>query len=265
MIDFFPLDVIADEIANHLRAGQPSKRLMRRFFKAGRRNGKVGQDPLTVALLIREAVNLASTTLCLEYVDRRTAVFQALARLSAADAVDQTPFSSANSPWELGQEPLEAVTPPLSSTTVHSSDGDAELREALVRRRALAARRRARKINIDVERRAHATTAAREQAVRVRAEACQRQAELIASTHELRAQYLEQFNAIAYGGSLLWARYCTGFEEGYSVRRSRGSAVRPPRDALVFDIPPVLADLGWPLTAASAVDLASEESNDAPL
>lgn len=247
MLHLFTVDLIADEVSRELLGGTPSRRLLHRFFRKGRRDGKRAHDPATVALLIRESVNLAAAGLCADYVAHRDELVRELVHLEVVAARSPQPppmeAPSASDPKDFLPAATDLNLPHAGSG--HPGDGDAILRAALVRRRMLRAERKKVRLEIELEARNAAALEASQRAVHQVEEAIELRVEKMGAAHRMRAQFVERFNAIAFGGSLLWARYCNGFEQGHTGRRSRGSVVQPPREPLGFDVPDVLIDDDW--------------------
>ena len=267
MFERFTIDIIVEEVAAQLRTGQPSSRLMYRFFRKGRWDGKGMIDPSSVASLITGAVDLSAMALCSEYVARRGTLQEQHAEMGAraaalrSSSLEPHPAPVLEEPrWDESSQPAAFHEDVAVGAPLHAADGDAELVAALTRRRRAAAeqaaalRREAERLDHERHceelRQEHARLQERHETAETgrlerlaEAELLERQLATGADdAAELRQEYLQRFELIARAGGLLWSRYCTGFERGYAARRSRGSGVQPPRQGLQFFAPAVLVE-----------------------
>jgi hypothetical protein len=244
MLQSFTIDVIADETAHDLLAGTPSPSLLHRFLRKGQRDGKRQLDHSSVATLIQSAVGLAGTTLCLEYLGCRDRAAEEVAQLRAKLEGRLMPSADADPESTVDVEgPSAEAGPELDrdrSTTLHPNDGDEALHNALLRRRRRNAERETavRLRSLD-----QARGLQRGDVKKAQSEAGELRSQLadkVAVPEQLREEYLERFLRISEAGGLLWARYRTGYEQGYKRRRSNGSGVQPPHEVLRFEIPGLL-------------------------
>lgn len=255
MFGRFTVEVIGHEVADQLFKANPSRRLMHRLFRKGRRDGKKVHDHKSVAALVSYAVDLATSRLCEEYVSRRDAAARDLTQLRADLRKAEADVQALREREALlkdfnTSDGDDATSDLVHDSVLHDSDTDALLRSALIRRRELRSRKRniARRLNLKENLEelqtelltAQASVLAAEDAITANVDAAQ----------PLRDQYRERSWAVAQAGGLLWSRYCNGFDQGYTRRRSRGSSVRPPLAQMAFELPPLLRGEG-PLAVPS--------------
>lgn len=233
MLERFTVDMVADHVATQMLEGDPSPKLAHRFFRKGRRDGRHAFDHLSIRMLVRDAVNLASSELSEEFVRVR---HELESRRQELILQERHFLEQAEPPSEAPSTDPEPVQDPAPATDTGASSDEIlvnALRNRYRLRNQAAARQRRDEERQSRDSADQARSAAADAALAARREI----ATLETRLDQLATEFLQRFETIAHTGQLLWSRYCNGFEQGKERRGSRESDVQAPDDLLEFPVP----------------------------
>lgn len=225
MLERFTIDTIVDEIDRRVKGANPDAKLVHRFFRKGRRDGKRQLPVESMRVFVTEAVGLATSKLGQEHLAATEDARRQLAALEARR--DQLTAVLARPEPVVADEP---ETPTEGSAFYGNQPGPiikgsrlddamAGLREK--RREAkLVARGAERAGNqAELDQVNQQIALAEDELVR----APDRFRQLVASSHQV--------------GKLLWARYCVGFDGGKAKRGRPDDAEEGPDPDIEFPFP----------------------------
>ncbi|RHW25433.1 hypothetical protein D0Z08_19595 [Nocardioides immobilis] len=244
MLERFTVDVLAEHVATQLLEGEPTPKLVHRFFRKGRRDGKRALDHASVSKLLQDAVQLAASSLVEELVRAQNQTEQRIADLQAeVDAHDELikpHVPSGSSTFESPGPDTTSETDSGPSAVADVADSSQRLLDALAKKKSLKVARLKEAEAAEVKAREAAKKTAldlaEEKATAARAEIPRLQQHL----KSLPAEFSQRFESMKHTGEILWSRYCNGFVLGESKRGSRSSDVETPAGALNFTTPPPL-------------------------
>lgn len=233
MFERFTIDRLAAAIDVEVKGAKPDSKLTRRFWCKGRRDGKRGRNSDAMRALITEAVRIASSKICEDYVASENVLLVEIARLESEIGVKSA---------GLGEEPAlpEADPDSVNPSTLTAALGALEHRRALAEHQRATETRRADRSSIN-DLQVRKSTANKELAV-------------------LPVQVRQLVNSCEGVGKLFWARYCTGYVMGQSRSKASDGAAQVPSTEISFRCPceaklaglaqdlaePISADLGRP-------------------
>lgn len=237
MIERFTLDSLAAAILTQLKRATPDPKLARRFFKAGKRDGRRERSAEPTCAFLREGVEVAVSKVCEEFLAARRSLQEQLAAAQHTaegdpGAVEQLPSSPEPQAVEKSSVESAGSSRTKSAQPLPLGARDADLEGSI------GALRRAREA---------------QEAQRIRAEAEQRRraaeqaaagvATLKTQLSELTEQFAQQVESCHRTGKFLWARYCSGYEVGSARRGSPDDSDGVSVPAIEFSEPDVLTEV----------------------
>lgn len=219
MFERWTVDAIAGEVERQLQVAELSPKLLRRFYKQGRRHGKRSTIPEPTQTLIINAVDIATSKIAEEFVREAQ---QLRSSIAAADARLGTPLKA----------PVDVPSPTSEPRTINQpKTGGADLTSALtgVRESKEQSLRQAR-LAQHAAKEEELVTLGQQRSVAERA------------LLDLPARYRQSVESCHETGELLWSRYRSGYADGASRRGPSESGTAPSQD-IRFDDPPVFDEL----------------------
>jgi len=187
----FSVDSFADVILSDVKRGAVSRKMLRRFYRLGKRDAR-REDHLPAKEYVTHGVSLAVSKICEEYVARRSELQRSVAEQEATAEKLRVELAS------LGPE-LTSVQQVASSNGAGAANMPGSLE-------TLARRRRAREVE-----------EMRRERERLESGIAEAQRAVRTLTDEialLPQQFAQSAASCREVGSLLWARYCMGYEKG---------------------------------------------------
>jgi len=235
MFERFTVDAVAAEISRQVKGASPSPKVVHKFFRKGRRDGKKQLPHLTMESFVTEAVEIATSKLAEEFLQARQSLTNQLSRLKAERTQAEADLGQTSSAAE---DSAEGVNPGAASGA--GADLDASLQ----------AHKAARKAKEQAAKDAERKTKEHELA-----DTKQEQAVLETDLAELPSRYQQLVESAHHTGQLFWARYCNGYVVGLASRGAPDDENDSPSEELEFDTPEVLrtnpAETTTPEPAAS--------------
>lgn len=220
MLERWTVDAIAGEIEGQIEVAALSPKLLRRFYKQGKKHGRRSTMPEPTQTLIINAVDIATSKIAEDFVAEAQQLRKGIARADAqlADALE--------APRDPVEPPNGDVAPAIQAPV---GGPDMSLALASVRQRRIDAESAGRRTQYEQDK------AARRDAQAERSVAVQ-------SLRDLPSKFRQSVESCHETGELLWSRYRGGYADGAS-RRGPSEVGVAPEQSIAFDIPPVFDDL----------------------
>lgn len=227
MIERWTIDSVAEEIESQFQGADPRAKLLRRFFREGKRQGKRGISWKPMKAFLENAVELATSKLAEDFVDEERGAEVALAGMRARQKMLEDDVAETDE----DDDSAGADSTRSAKKTKPTAGSGPDLVAALGR---LKAERAAREAAAKAATRDAKRTAAEDELDHV-GEQIDVAAEEI---EELDDKYRQLVDSCHETGELMWARYCSGYLLGAS---KRGELASPePEPEIEFDYPDVL-------------------------
>ncbi|MCB0973111.1 MAG: hypothetical protein KDB86_00975 [Actinobacteria bacterium] len=250
MIERWTIDVVADAVLASFKTAEPDKKLLRRFYCAGRQQGKLALPTTAMNDLLANAVAVAASKIAEEFLDEEHEAKKTLAEKRASEQLIAAEIQSIPDGTEAPLDDSEPSRPAADDQAPPESSGggpptdvraDADLEDSLTRLRAKRALDHARKINAQRQSRRASLISQNEQLSR----------DIAVSELEL-ARTPEKFRQLVDSchktGELMWARFVLGYNR--SAARWDGSGEAPtPSSQIRFQYPEALDSPQLPIGA----------------
>lgn len=200
MLEKYSVESLAGTILSDLRDGRVSPRMLRRFRRQGKRDGRRSRSHVPTRDLIVHAVGVATSKICEEYVTRVESTRGSLAALESDATRTNEIVAQATAPAMPGGDASETVR----ALAEMESGRYAERMKALQGHSA----------DLTKQMRTQQDTLA-----------------------GLPSQYRQLTKTCQEAGLLLWASYRLGYEKGKKRRVSPEDAVPGPTESIEFDVP----------------------------
>jgi hypothetical protein len=229
VLERWTIDTLADEIERQLKAAEPQRKLLRRFFNEGKRNGRRSISIVPMKHFLADAVEIATSKISEAFLEEEHRREAQLAGLRARGSVLEAAMSDTGGDRDDDDPPSIDVSPdaglagPIGGPDLTDALGDLRLRRRARERDARAAQRRQQRAQVakDLE-------SVREQIAVVDQE-----------LEDLPESYRQMITSCHETGELLWWRYLQGTVVGAARRGVSGSGVEPFPE-VEFDYPEVL-------------------------
>jgi hypothetical protein len=200
MLERYTVESLAGVILSDLKDGRVSPKMLRRFRRQGKRDGRRSRSHVPVQDLIVHAVGVATSKICEEYVNQVENTRFSLATLEADAAQTQSVLSTIEAPPSVAAEASETV-------------------------RALAEMQNARHVQRVRRLEGHAADLGKQ---------IKGQRDALTG---LPSKYRQISKTCTEAGHLLWADYRLGYEKGKRRRVSPEDEVSGPPEGLEFTVP----------------------------
>lgn len=200
MLERYTVESLAGTILSELKDGRVSPRMLRRFRRQGKRDGRRSRSHVPTRDLIVHAVGVATSKICEEYVTRVESTRGSLAALESDATRTKEILTQATPPAVPGDD----VSKTVRALAEMQSGRHAQRMKAL-----------------------QGHTADLTEQMRTRQD----------TLAGLPSQYRQLTKTCQEAGLLLWASYRLGYEKGKKRRVSPEDAVAGPTENMEFDVP----------------------------
>lgn len=220
MFERWTVDAVAGEIERQVKGAAPTPRLVRRYYKHGRKHGRKRIDPLAFRGFIVNCVDLAAAKVNKEYVAEQRALQLQVADLTARlGQIDPTEIKDPAAADVGGVTPRGAGPDAIGDFDLSSTLGALKQRQAEAEMKAKAQEAQVKRDDLEFEKHGAERTVA------------QAEQQLATLEHEFQ-QRIEGCHEV---GEILWSRFRSGYIEGTTKRRRAGEDVPDIDEHIDFD------------------------------
>jgi hypothetical protein len=239
MLEHWTIDAVADEIEAQFKGADPTKKLLRRFYKEGRRFGRNGTSPEPMRNLLVNAVEIATSKLAEEYLTEEHAAEATLVGVRARKKMldDDDPDDDDAGDTKYTEKSDSSEGGDTSSSGLARGSAGPDLKAALG---AL----RARRLEEAARTRASEAEAARAQRKQALQSADEQIAVIENQLEDLPEKYHQLIESCHETGELLWSRFCTGYVKGAGGRGGPDDDEEGPDPEIEFEYPDALEPEG---------------------
>jgi hypothetical protein len=220
MFERWTVDAVAGEIERQVKGAAPTPRLVRRYYKHGRKHGRKRIDPLAFRGFIVNCVDLAAAKVNKEYVAEQRALQVQVADLRARmGQIDPNAFEDPTAAGPVAVTPTAAGPEAVGDFDLSSTLGALKQRQADAELKAKSQEARGKRDALESEKDGAERTVA------------QAEQQLATLEHEFQ-QRIEGCHEV---GEILWSRFRSGYIEGTTKRRRAGEDVPDIEESIDFD------------------------------